>query len=66
MPFFLHAYRGGKKRFEDFPNEAPPNIATALHLDNCIRSQDVTMFEPLSQSVKGRGQARSDDDMGKQ
>lgn len=56
--------RGKKSRFDNRPTTTPSKHANVLYLEKFIRSQDITVFEPLQQSVKGRGQAQSDDNMG--
>ena len=45
-PVFLQFSEGVSKEFEKLPTKGPC-YSPQLHLENRIRSQDFTMFEPL-------------------
>ena len=65
MAIFLYLLREVYSSFKIGQTDCLSMYPQQMHLDNFIRPQDVTMFEPPS-GVKGRGQAQSDEDMGKQ
>jgi len=57
--------RGAFEVFYDLPTADSQPVTTALYLENRIRFQDITVFEPLWASERGLVKLHCDDSTGK-